>query len=234
MSNGRAMGGGIMSPELEPGTGYLRLTLRVHGRTIRRRVHRLIALAFHGPCPPGMQVRHLNGVPDDNRPGNLRYGTAAENKQDQAVHGRSGRSLTADLVREIRVRHAADARQTCNVLATAYGVSARTISQVLTGRTWAHIEGAARLGQRPQKTAKAWAKLTEQQVRAIRVRYVQGENQYELAHAFDLRQATVSQIIRRETWKWVDDEENNKSNSGNNSSQLTGRGTVATPGTRGT
>lgn len=51
-------------------------------------VHRLVLLAFVGPCPEGMEVRHLNGVPADNRLTNLRYGTSLENKMDIIRHGR--------------------------------------------------------------------------------------------------------------------------------------------------
>ncbi|MGP5930306.1 NUMOD4 motif-containing HNH endonuclease [Corynebacterium glyciniphilum] len=51
-------------------------------------VHRLVLLAFVGPCPEGMEVRHLNGAPADNRLTNLRYGTSLENKLDIIRHGR--------------------------------------------------------------------------------------------------------------------------------------------------
>lgn len=55
-------------------------------------VHRAVLLAFVGPCPPGLEVRHLNGEPTDNRVENLRYGTHAENMQDMAAHGRGNRA----------------------------------------------------------------------------------------------------------------------------------------------
>ena len=45
-------------------------------------VHQLVMLAFHGPPPPGMETMHLNGIPTDNRPENLRYGTHSENMTD--------------------------------------------------------------------------------------------------------------------------------------------------------
>jgi len=47
-------------------------------------VHKLVMLAFRGLCPEGMQVRHLNGNPADNRyPENLVYGTPEENMKDR-------------------------------------------------------------------------------------------------------------------------------------------------------
>ena len=48
--------------------------------------HRLVALAFHGPCPEGMWTLHVNGDASDNRPLNVRYGTAADNSADACLH----------------------------------------------------------------------------------------------------------------------------------------------------
>lgn len=67
--------------------GYLVVTLAVGGRQVRRKVHQLVAAAFIGPCPPGMEVRHLNGDPSDNRPVNLAYGTHSQNQLDSVRHG---------------------------------------------------------------------------------------------------------------------------------------------------
>jgi hypothetical protein len=44
-------------------------------------VHRLLMEAFIGPCPPGYQVNHKNGVKDDNRLENLEYVTPSQNIQ---------------------------------------------------------------------------------------------------------------------------------------------------------
>lgn len=42
-------------------------------------VHRVVARAFIGECPPGHEVAHQNHVRDDNRVENLRYATRQEN-----------------------------------------------------------------------------------------------------------------------------------------------------------
>lgn len=55
--------------------GYVRLNL--DGRA--QSVHRLVAEAWHGPCPEGKEVDHINRVRNDNRPENLRYLTRQEN-----------------------------------------------------------------------------------------------------------------------------------------------------------
>lgn len=52
----------------------------------RNESHRIVARVFHGPKPPGLEVRHLNGIRDDNRPENLRYGTRSENSADKRFH----------------------------------------------------------------------------------------------------------------------------------------------------
>lgn len=51
------------------------------------RVYLLVAKTFHGPRPPGLVVRHLNGNSLDDRPENLAYGTVSENVLDEVSHG---------------------------------------------------------------------------------------------------------------------------------------------------
>lgn len=50
-------------------------------------VHSIVAAAFIGPRQDGMETRHLNGDPSDNRPENLTYGTRSENAEDSKRHG---------------------------------------------------------------------------------------------------------------------------------------------------
>jgi hypothetical protein len=49
--------------------------------------HHLVLFAFSGPRLPGMECRHLNGNPQDNRPTNLCWGTRKENIHDAIKHG---------------------------------------------------------------------------------------------------------------------------------------------------
>lgn len=42
---------------------------------------------FVGPPPPGLEVRHLDGVSHNNLLSNLVYGTHLENMRDRLIHG---------------------------------------------------------------------------------------------------------------------------------------------------
>lgn len=67
--------------------GYLRVALMVgggRGRTVF--VHRLVGPAFLGEMPAGLQTRHLDGNPANNRVDNLKYGTGSENTADRLRH----------------------------------------------------------------------------------------------------------------------------------------------------
>lgn len=52
-----------------------------------RLVHQLVAEAFRGPRPEGMETRHLDGDMANNRADNLVYGTHADNVRDSIAHG---------------------------------------------------------------------------------------------------------------------------------------------------
>ena len=49
------------------------------------------------------------------------------------------------------------------------------------------------------------AKLTEGQVREMRLRYHAGESQASLAAAFGVTESNVRMIVRRKTWTHLDD-----------------------------
>lgn len=69
------------------GSGHLLVDLRVNGQRHTVQVHLQVLGAFVGPTPAGMECRHLNGDPADNRLANLQYGTRSENTFDSVLHG---------------------------------------------------------------------------------------------------------------------------------------------------
>lgn len=74
--------------DTRPGKGHLRVDLWRDGKRCRRGVHVLVLAAFVGPRPDGLEVRHIDGNPENNRLSNLEYGTSSENSLDQVRHGR--------------------------------------------------------------------------------------------------------------------------------------------------
>lgn len=67
-------------------TGYRNVLLYKKGRRQTFRVHALVAAAFHGPRPAGLEVRHLDGDQLNNAAANLAYGTREENIEDKRRH----------------------------------------------------------------------------------------------------------------------------------------------------
>lgn len=122
--------------------GYARVVLSKNATHKNFSVHRLVLLAFTGPCPDDHEVRHLNGVPSDNRLENLAYGTKVENQQDRHAHGTAmfgethpRAKLTEDQVREIRFH----AKASVKTLASDFGVSVSTIEAIRSRRLWRHV-----------------------------------------------------------------------------------------------
>jgi hypothetical protein len=74
---------------LKPGfaEGYPMILPQVGG--VRRKVyiHRAVAAAFIGLCPPGQEVRHKDGIRAHCWASNLEYGTSADNHHDMVRHG---------------------------------------------------------------------------------------------------------------------------------------------------
>lgn len=75
-----------LKPSVQVG-GYCRVTLSSENVKHSRLVHELVLTAFVGTCPPGLEARHDNGKPADNRLSNLEWATRSVNTLDQVRHG---------------------------------------------------------------------------------------------------------------------------------------------------
>lgn len=84
-TRGRRRKGRVMSLRRQP-SGHLTVSL-CNGQQRSFPVHRLVLLAFVGPCPDGMEACHENDVPDDNRLANLRWDTRSANVMDSVRNG---------------------------------------------------------------------------------------------------------------------------------------------------
>lgn len=60
---------------------YRRVSLWRGGVQYDRYIHRLVAVAFLGPCPDDHEVNHKDGNPGNNTVENLEYVTSRENKE---------------------------------------------------------------------------------------------------------------------------------------------------------
>lgn len=141
---GRVRRGGRILKYRYANGGYPRVLLCRSGERRETLIHRLVADAFIGPCPPGQQVNHK----DMNRANpvvtNLEYVTPSQNqhhanriKPHRAAYGeRHGNArLTAEQVRAIRASDEPGV-----VLKRRYGVADSCISKIRRRLAWTHIE----------------------------------------------------------------------------------------------
>ena len=108
-------------------------------------VHRLILLAFVGPCPEEMEACHWDGNHRNNRLRNLRWDTHIENELDKERHGTRKKGdqvhcakLTPDEVRLIR-RLYSERRYSMSQLAVKFGITLGTVHPLIHRRTWKEI-----------------------------------------------------------------------------------------------
>lgn len=98
-------------------------------------IHRLVMLAFVGPCPEGKEVCHNDNNPSNNCLSNLRYDTRHSNRVDLIFEGHQGRQkLSVTDVREIRERLSRGER--VSALAKEYHVCHSTIWNIKRGVTF--------------------------------------------------------------------------------------------------
>jgi hypothetical protein len=132
---------------LKPGTvkGYKVLRLSNGNGTIERiQLHVAIAEAFWGPKPrPEMDCCHNDGDRSHSALSNLRYDTKAGNCADKHKHGtmyggerhHDARLTVADV---LRIREERGQQPIADV-ARRYGISIRSVFNVLSRHTWKHV-----------------------------------------------------------------------------------------------
>lgn len=137
-------------------------------------VHIEVLRAFVGPCPEGMEGCHNNGVRDDSRLSNLRWGTHQSNMDDQISHGTRARGsrqgnarLTEEIVAAIRA-----AKGRLKDIAERFGVSQSSARKIRQGFSWQHVSAATSTQERWETAARGeghgMAKLTRAQVDEMR------------------------------------------------------------------
>lgn len=128
--------------------GYLRVCLYDrHGGRQMKRVHQLVLAAFVGPCLPGREVNHRDGIKTNNRLENLEYMTPLENRHHASENGltshgeKHGSAKLSELqVRDIRRTYRWHSREFgTGALARKYGVSDVLIWFIVHGRNWRYL-----------------------------------------------------------------------------------------------
>jgi hypothetical protein len=124
-------------------TGYLRVALSRANVSRTLKVHRLVAEAFLGACPPRGYVLHNDGNPLNNAPSNLRYGDARANLADAIAHGAwkpaRGEAAGKAKLTEAKVKAIKASRASTADLAGQHAVDPTTIRDIRAGRSWAHV-----------------------------------------------------------------------------------------------
>lgn len=125
--------------------GYKRVTIALargkDATRVHKGVHQLVCMAFHGAGILGDEVRHIDGVKDNNTPSNLCWGTRQQNSDDRFIHGTVPRGerhpmakLSAADVRDIRL--CAQLGIPTRDVATAYGVSRDMVNRIKANKNW--------------------------------------------------------------------------------------------------
>lgn len=128
--------------QVSDSVGY-KLVNPTNGKKIKLlKVHRLVLLAFTGPCPEGMESCHNDGDKANNNLTNLRWGTKKSNQGDRVKHRTAprgeqngGAKLTKHKVEAIRKLYETG-NYTYQELAHISKVSKATIWRVIRGVTW--------------------------------------------------------------------------------------------------
>ena len=125
-------------------TGYFSVCLSQHAAQVRIDVHRLVAMAFHGPSAD-CAVAHNDGSRTNNHASNLRWATQRENLRDCREHGtallgaRNPMSRLDEVdVKSIRRMKAVGIPRA--VIAEGFGLHKRTVFRILAGGNWVHVQ----------------------------------------------------------------------------------------------
>lgn len=134
---------------LAPGIGvhgYQNVALSEGGNAVSKSVHVLVAAAFLGPRPDGLDVAHGNGCRTDNRIDNLRYASRTENIHEQFTHGTkpvgedcpNAKLSNEDVLEIVRLRRSGIGP---GAIGRQFGVPSYHVSHIMSGRQWGRVTG---------------------------------------------------------------------------------------------
>lgn len=119
---------------------------RSDGHIEKAYLHRLICEAHCGPCPEGMECRHIDGDKKNNSSSNLAWGTKLENENDKKEHNTTlvgeknpmSKLTESDVLAMRSLR-----RKTGNSyakIASQFNVSTMTAYRAITMKQWRNVK----------------------------------------------------------------------------------------------
>jgi hypothetical protein len=135
---------------LNPGVnkfGYCQMVMGSNGKAKYTTVHALVAAAFIGPRPDGMDINHIDGCKSNNAAANLEYVTRKQNCRHAfaiglATRERGEKNPTSKLkdrdVMGIKKLLRTKA-MTIVEIGSMFGVSKSLIGAIKNQKTWAHV-----------------------------------------------------------------------------------------------
>jgi hypothetical protein len=185
-----------------PSQGTRYLAVRVgDGRGVTSHVHALVARAFHGPRPLGLQVNHIDGDRTNNSPDNLEYLSVKGNSHHAFKIGNRKHYFTDQQMDEIAKWFFED------------GMSATDIARKLAPEPT--LESMRRVRKKIRSVTTIWRasartagkknphedKLTMDSARKIREIYAAGGiKQSQLALMFNCHPAHISRVVNNLMW----------------------------------
>jgi len=123
--------------------GYRGLGLKSNGMKKRTYVHTLVAEAFLGPRPPGLEINHKDGDPTNNNVLNLEYITHKDNQRHASRIGKlcSGERHPLARLKNSDVYEIVASELSDKEAAALFGVSGATVARVRSGKTWKAVTG---------------------------------------------------------------------------------------------
>lgn len=124
--------------------GYNKISLSKQGDATNFYVHRLVLEAFVGPCPDGMECRHLDGNPANNKLENLCWGTHARNIRDRDDAGNTYKGVRHHRAKlepddVVKIRELLRLKIPERKIAALFDVDRGAIQGIKLGRSWRQV-----------------------------------------------------------------------------------------------
>lgn len=130
------------------GKGYLAARIRYENGPKTKLVHSLVLEAFVGARPKNMEACHLDGVRDNNKLSNLKWGTRKENHGHKKLHGthQAGSKNPVSKLNEKDVRYIRENFKRVSFhdsntdrFMKEFGLARSTINDIVNRKRWKHI-----------------------------------------------------------------------------------------------